>query len=69
MLIKGYYKKDDNFTEIYTEDTLYTIARNTGEWNSVKVGSRMATGRILTKETFEAWKSECEKWGEFELSE
>lgn len=69
MLIKGKYKHDSNFTEIYTEDTLYTIARNTGEWNSVKVGDRMANGRILTEEIFNAWKSECEKLGEFELSE
>lgn len=68
MLIKGKYRKDDNFTEIYTEDTLYTIARNTGEWNSVKVGERMASGHILTKETFETWKSECEKESEFELA-
>lgn len=69
MLIKGKYKQDSNFTEIYTENTMYTIARNTGEWNSVKVGERMASGHILTKEIFEAWKSECEKWGEFQLSE
>ncbi len=69
MLIKGYYKKDDNFTEVYTEDTMYTIARNTGDWNCVKIGERMASGHILTKEIFEAWKSECEKWGEFQLSE
>ena len=69
MLIKGKYKRDSNFTEIYTENTMYTIARNTGDWGCVKIGERMASGRILTKETFEAWKSECEKWGEFELSE
>ena len=30
MTITGAYKKDQNFTTIYTEDTLYTIARNTG---------------------------------------
>ena len=33
MTITGAYKKDQNFTPIYTEDTLYTIARNTGEWS------------------------------------
>lgn len=33
MTITGAYKKDANFTTIYTEDTLYTIARNTGEWS------------------------------------
>lgn len=69
MLINGRYEKDDNFTYVYTENTLYTIARNTGEWNSVKIGDRTANGNVLTKETFEAWKSECEKEGEFELSE
>lgn len=33
MTITGAYKKDANFTTVYTEDTLYTIARNTGEWS------------------------------------
>lgn len=33
MTIIVAYKKDANFTTIYTEDTLYTIARNTGEWS------------------------------------
>lgn len=69
MTITGKYEKDSNFTTVYTENAMYTIARNTGDWNCVKIGERMASGHILTKEIFEAWKSECEKWGEFELSE
>lgn len=69
MLIKGKYVKDSNFTTVFAEDTMYTIARNTGDWDCIKIGDRMANGHILSKETFEAWKSECEEEGEFELED
>lgn len=69
MQITGKYIQDQNFTTVYTEDTLYTLARNSSDWRCVKVGNRLATGHILDRETFEKWKSECTKEGTFELSE
>ncbi len=68
MIIKGKFKKDENFITVYTEDTLYTIARNTEEWGFRKVGEELACGGILTPETFEKWKLECTKEGTFNLA-
>ena len=69
MTITGLYTKNANFTTIYTEDTLYTIARNTGEWSYVKVNDRLPDGHILTPELFQEWKSECIETGTFNLKE
>ena len=69
MTITGAYKKDANFTTIYTADTMYQIARNTGEWSYVKVNDRLPDGHILTPELFQEWKAECIETGTFELSE
>nr|DAI04310.1 MAG TPA: hypothetical protein [Caudoviricetes sp.] len=68
MQIKGKYTTDSNFISVYTEDMLYTLARNSSDWGCVKVGERTATGQILDRETFEKWKSECTKEGTFELA-
>lgn len=69
MTITGVYKKDANFTTVYTEDTIYTIARNTGEWSYRKIGDWLACGGKLTPEIFQEWKAECTETGTFELSE
>lgn len=69
MTITGVYKKDANFTTIYTEDTMYQIARNTGEWSYVKVNDRLPDGHILTHELFQEWKAECIETGTFNLKE
>ena len=67
--ITGKFEKDDNFTTVYCDDTIYTIAKNTGDWACVKVGERTATGQILTQEAFDKWASQCTEVGTFELSE
>ena len=69
MKITGKYKKDDNFTTVYYDNTIYTIARNTGNWGSVTVGQMTAIGQILTQEVYDKWASECEREGTFELHE
>lgn len=69
MLIKGRYEQDQNFTTVYTEDTMYQIARNTGSWSSRKVGEELAFSGILTPELLAKWKGECTKEGTFNLSE
>ena len=69
MQITGKYEQDQNFTTVYTEDTLYTVARSTGDWSSVKIGDRMANGYALTPDLFRQWKAECTEEGTFHLSE
>lgn len=69
MKITGKYKKNDNFTIVYCDNTIYTIAINTGDWGSVAVGHKTAMGQILTQEAYDKWASECEKEGTFELPE
>ena len=67
--ITGKFEKDNNFITVYCDNTIYTIAKNTGDWACVKVGERTATGQILTQEAFDKWASECTEVGTFELSE
>lgn len=69
MTITGKFSRDDNFTTIYTADTMYQVARSTGDWASVKIGGRMANGYILTPDLFQQWKAKCIKEGTFNLSE
>ena len=66
--IIGSYTEDENFTTVFSNNTVYTIARSTGEWGSISVGNRTATGHILDRETYDKWESECEYEGEFLLS-
>lgn len=68
MKIEGRYETDQNFTSIYCDNTIYTIARNSGEWGAIKVGERDRTsGNILTLELYKEMESACEKSGSFEL--
>ena len=67
MIIKGKYEVDSNFTTVYSNNTIYTIARNTGEWGCVSVGQMTAMGLVLTQEAYDKLSSECEKEGVFEL--
>ena len=69
MTITGAYTRDANFITIYTADTLYTVARNTGEWSYIKVSDCLPDGHILTPEIFQEWKAECTETGTFELKE
>ena len=66
--IFGKYEQDENFTTVYSNNTVYTIARNTGDWGCVVVGRRTATGHILTQDVYDEWESACEKEGTFVLS-
>lgn len=69
MKIKGRYEKDLNFICVYCDNTIYTIARNSGEWGALKVGERDRTsGNVLTLELYKEMESACEKSGTFELA-
>lgn len=69
MTIIGCYTRDDNFDTVFSNDVMYTIARNTGEWRSVEVGDTFANGRIFTKADYERFKEECDQVGTFVLEE
>lgn len=66
--ITGKYEKDENFTTVYSNNTVYTIANATGSYSKVSVGEKIALGQILDQETYNRWASECEEEGTFELS-
>ena len=66
MTIRGKYESDANFTTVYSNNKVYTIAGN-GAWSSVAVGEMTASGKILTQETYDRWESGCTKEGEFDL--
>lgn len=67
MRVRGCYTKDSNFITLFSNDTMYTIARNTGEWRSVRVGGTFANGRPFTKADYERFKEECDQVGTFVL--
>lgn len=67
--IKGKYTKDQNFVTVYCDNTVYTIARNTGDWGCICVGEKTTMGQVLTQEVYDKWASDCEKEGTFKLSE
>lgn len=67
MRVIGCYTRGDNFTTVFSNDVMYTIARNTGEWDSVRVGGTFANGRPFTKADYERFKEECDHVGTFVL--
>lgn len=69
MKITGKYYRDENFTWVFTGDTVYTIARKTGEWGCRKIGKEMFTGGVLTQRLYDEWAAEAQETGTFELKE
>ena len=67
MKITGNYKKDENFTTVYADNRIYTIARNTGEYGVAAVGNRAVVGGVIMQELYDRWSSECAETGTFEL--
>ncbi len=69
MKVIGKFEQDRNFTRVYSSNTVYEIARNSGEWSVLKVGEHDRQGNVLTLEQFKAWENACEKVGSFDLKE
>ena len=67
MRVTGKYEKDQNFIRVYSNNTVYTIARNSGEWGTLKVGECDRQGNVLTLEKFKEWENACEKVGTFDF--
>lgn len=68
MRITGKYEIDGDFITVYTEDAIYTIARKTGDWGGVKIGTYMGgCGAVLTAVLLAEWRGKCTEEGTFEL--
>ena len=67
MRVHGCYSKDENFITLFSSDVMYTIARGTSKWKSVKVGGTFANGQPFTKADYERMKEECDSVGTFVL--
>ena len=67
MTITGAYKKDQNFTTIYTENIMSKINHETGEVSHIKVNDRLPSGSILTPNLFQEWKAKCTKTCTFDV--
>ena len=67
MRVTGKYEKDQNFIRVYSNNTVYEMARNSGEWSTLKVGECDRQGNALTLEKFKEWENACEKVGTFDL--
>lgn len=68
MRIEGKYTQDDNFVTIYTENTLYILDKETLEFESRRVGDKIASEEVLTQEFFDEQKNLCENEGVFVLN-
>ena len=67
MKIRGLYEVDSNFITIYGEDnTIYTIAVNTGDWGARKLSEK---DYYQMKASAEEEAGHPLKYGEFTLSE
>ena len=69
MTITGKYYTDSNFIYLFKNATMYTIARNTGDWGSVTVGGCTAFGQKVTQADFDRWIANADREGTFELAE
>ena len=69
MKITGKYYADDNFICLFKNATMYTIARNTGDWGRVTVGGYTAYGQKVTQADFDRWIANADQEGTFELAE
>ena len=69
MKITGKYTVDQNFITVFSDNKIYTIARNSGDWGSLAVGDYAHSGGKLTQEIYDKWLSECEKEGSFTLDD
>ena len=67
MRVKGRYERGQDFTRVYSDNTIYEIAINSGEWSALKVGECDRQGNVLTLEQFKEWENACEKTGTFVL--
>lgn len=61
------FEWDNNFTYIYANNRIYTIARNTGRWASRGVGELTGSGQLITQEAFNKLAERCSEKGNFTL--
>lgn len=54
--------KDSNFTTVYSENTVYTIAKD-GKWSAIKVGDHMYSGGKLTQAKYNRLVEICHELG------
>lgn len=68
MTVFGVYTIDENWVTMFSDNTIYTIARNGGEWGSIAVGDVAAGGGILTQEAYNEMASKAERVGTIVLN-
>ena len=69
MKITGKYIKDDNFITLFSNGTIYTIARNSDDWGAVSIGEKTAMGVLVTPKNYAEYEKRAEKSGTFTLDE
>lgn len=68
-IIRARYEIDENFITVYSDNTVYTIARATHEYACKAVGDITATGVILTQNMFDGGEERAPLFGEFVFSD
>lgn len=68
MKITGKYTVDQNFITVFSDNKVYTIARNSGDWGCLAVNNNAYIGGKLTQETYDKWEAECDREGTFTLN-
>lgn len=68
MTIYGKYTIDTNWIIMFCDNTIYTVARNSGDWGSITVGETAYVGGILTQEAYNEMASKADKVGTIVLN-
>ena len=68
-IITGKYEQDENFTTVYADNCVYTIARKTGDYGFCHIGDRAFIGTVMTQKEYDEGVARCTREGTFELKD
>ena len=69
MRITGKFSADKNFVTVYSNDTIYDLARNSREWSFVHVPGWAGNNTWIDIAAYRKYEAECTETGTFELND
>ena len=56
MKVTGLYYEDENFVNLFSGNTMYTLAQNSSSrWGGISAGGKNALGQTVTQEVIDGW--------------
>lgn len=69
MTIHGRYRLGKYFITVFSDNTMYLIARNSYDWIRVNVGKIFENGEPFSKADYDRLETKCDNVGTFEVYE